>query len=466
MGFPLSTSPCWTPGWVGSTPDEILLIYMASSKQSKRLCPDSDSDTDTSISNFPRFIILESLEDKQLATVNPFVVHKVISSSVNPISVKKLKNGTLLVEVDKKTYAENLLNMKFFSGIKIKTYAHSSLNSSKGVVRSSELSLCTIDEIKSHLKSQFVTDVKRITFTRNDQTITTNTYILTFAKSQIPKELKVGYNIIKVNPYIPNPLRCYNCQMFGHHEQKCTKSAVCKRCGESGSDHVELSCNKPPKCANCKGDHTADSRDCMTWKKEKEINTIKYTNNIPFQEARKIVQNSNKFPSKSYSEVTKQNSENKHSPSCHSCHAILEKLTSLSADNLPKFISDLKSSLSPSVSSQASSMPTSIPSTSLPKQNHMQRVQTTSVESHVTDNPKSPVGPGNRSPNRGLRQSPTPRQRIQLEKTNSKNRFSVLEDEESMECGAPPSVPSSPTPEHRGKSPPHTPKPQRTKSHK
>ena len=116
---------------------------MASSKQSKRLCPDSDSDTDTSISNFPRFIILESLEDKQLATVNPFVVHKVISSSVNPISVKKLKNGTLLVKVDKKTYAENLLNMKFFSGIKIKTYAHSSLNSSKGVVRSSELSLCT-----------------------------------------------------------------------------------------------------------------------------------------------------------------------------------------------------------------------------------------------------------------------------------------------------------------------------------
>ena len=53
---------------------------------------------------------------------------------------------------------------------------------------------------------------------------------------------------------------------------------------------------------------------------------------------------------------------------------------------------------------------------------------------------------------------------IQLEKTNSKNRFSVLEDEESMEFGAPPSGPSSPTPEHRGKSPPHTLKPQRTKS--
>ena len=70
-----------------------------------------------------------------------------------------------------------------------------------------------------------------------------------------------------------------------------------------------------------------------------------------------------------------------------------------------------------------------------------------------------------RSPIRGLRQSPTPRQRIQLEKTNSKNRFSVLEAEESMECGAPPSAPSSPTSQHPGKNPSQTPKPQRTKSH-
>ena len=37
------------------------------------------------------------------------------------------------------------------------------------------LSLCTLDEIKSHLKIQAVNDVKRITFTRNDETISTDT---------------------------------------------------------------------------------------------------------------------------------------------------------------------------------------------------------------------------------------------------------------------------------------------------
>ena len=440
---------------------------MASSKQSKRLCPDSDSDTDISTSTFPRFVILESLEEKQLSKINPFVLHKVISGIVKPVSVKKLKNGTLLIEVDKKTYAENLLNMKFFSNIKIKSYAHASLNSSKGVVRSSELSLCTLDEIKSHLQTQLVTDVKKITFTRNDQTISTDTYILTFGKPQIPKELKVGYNLIKVNPYIPNPLRCYNCQMFGHHEQKCTKSAVCKKCGESGSDHVELSCNKPPKCANCNGNHPADSRDCIAWKREKEINTVKYTNNISFPEARKIVQNSNKFPSKSYSEVTKQNTEIKHHHSCISCHTILEKLSSLTPDTLPKFIADLKTSLSDSKTTSQSKPSTSIPPTPVQtQQTPVQRVMTTQVAPLVTDNARSPDRRDNRSPNRGLRQSPTPRQRIQLEKTNSKNRYSVLEDEETMECGDLPSTPTSPTPKSVGQKPQQAPKPQRTKPHK
>ena len=185
---------------------------MASSKISKRLCPDSDSDSDTPISSFPRFIVLESLEDKQLTKINPFVVHKIISGIVSPISVKNLNNGNLLVEVDKRTYADNLLNMKLFTNIKIKSYAHASLNSSKGVVRSSELSLCTLDKIKSHLKTQSVTDVKRITLKRNDKIISTDTYILTFGRPQIPKELKVGYTNVRVNPYIPNPLRCYNCQ--------------------------------------------------------------------------------------------------------------------------------------------------------------------------------------------------------------------------------------------------------------
>ena len=459
MGFPLSTSPCMAPGWVGSAPDEYHKYLMASLKSSKRPHTDTDSDGENTNSTFPHFIVLESLQEKQLSKLNPFVIHKVISGIVTLISVKKLQNGTLLVEVSKRTYAYNLLKMNLFANLKIKSYPHSSLNTSKGVVRSSELSLCTLDEIKTYLKDQNVSDVKRITINRNQETVNTNTYIFTFNTPHVPKELKVGYNLIKVNPYIPNPLRCYNCQKFGHHESKCLKPTVCKKCGESGSDHIELSCNNPIKCPNCQGNHTADSKDCIVWKQEQEINKIKFTNNIPFPEARKIVQNSNLFPSKSYSDAAKSNTNHGHA--CKSCHVLLEKLTNLTPDNLPQFINDLKSSLSESqaIKTSASIAPT--------KPSALSKEPVTKVTPPlVNESPKSPVRQASKSPNRVLRQSPTPRQRIQLEKTNSKNRFSVLEDEESMECGAPPSAPSSPTPEHRGKSPSQTPKPQRKKTNK
>ena len=135
---------------------------------------------------------------------------------------------------------------------------------------------------------------------------------------------------------------------------KCLKSPVCKKCGESGSDHIELCCNNPIKCANCQGNHPADSRDCLLWKKEKEINTIKYTNNISFPEARKLIQSRNQFPTRSYAHVTTPNPEPKHDHSCGSCHMILEKLIHLTPENLPKFVNELKTSLSKSHQPQPS----------------------------------------------------------------------------------------------------------------
>ena len=211
-----------------------------------------------------------------MSKLSPFVIEKTLSRLFTPVSVKKLGNSTLLVEVNKKPYADILLKIKSFGGLKIKPFVHLSLNTSKGVVRSSELCLCTLDELKSHLANQGVTDIKQISIKRNEETINTNTYILTSNRSSLPKELKVAYNLIKVSPYIPNSLRCYNCQKFGHHETKCLKSPVCKKCGESGSDHIELSCDNPIKCANCQDNHHADFRDCLVWKKKRNRNNKIY----------------------------------------------------------------------------------------------------------------------------------------------------------------------------------------------
>ena len=97
--------------------------------------------------------------------------------------------------------------MKTFHNLKIKTYPHKTLNSSKGVIRNNELSQCSREEIEAEVKNQGVTDIKRITIKKENQTIQSNTYILIFNSPTIPKEIKIDYIDEKIEQYIPNLFR-------------------------------------------------------------------------------------------------------------------------------------------------------------------------------------------------------------------------------------------------------------------
>ena len=96
--------------------------------------------------------------------------------------------------------------MKIFHNLKIKTYPHKTQNFSKRVMRNKELSQCSKEEILAELKNQGVTDIKRITIKKENKTIQTNTYILTFNSPTIPKEIKICYINEKIEQYIPNLL--------------------------------------------------------------------------------------------------------------------------------------------------------------------------------------------------------------------------------------------------------------------
>ena len=60
----------------------------------------------------------------------------------------------MFVEVEKRKPADFLLKMTNFHNISLKTFPHKSLSVSKGVLRSEELSLCTVEERKRELKKQ------------------------------------------------------------------------------------------------------------------------------------------------------------------------------------------------------------------------------------------------------------------------------------------------------------------------
>lgn len=62
--------------------------------------------------------------------------------------------------------------------------------------------------------------VKRAPRKKGGKIIETNIYILTFNMKEIAEKIKIGSTTGKVDRYILNSLRFYNCQRFGHHEVK------------------------------------------------------------------------------------------------------------------------------------------------------------------------------------------------------------------------------------------------------
>ena len=149
-----------------------------------------------------------------------------------PKSIKKLRSGDLLVEYTYKKQIENLLRLKSFHNLKVQVSLHASLNTCKGVVRCPDLKGVSEEEILEKMREQGVIHVRRIKVRRDDALKDTNTFVVTFNTSVLPKQLKVAFLRVYVDPYRPNLLRCYACQVFGHHENKCLREEICANCGQ------------------------------------------------------------------------------------------------------------------------------------------------------------------------------------------------------------------------------------------
>ena len=129
---------------LGSTEPAKNIHHIWRFQKKKRL---SESDSENEAADIPRFIVIESLVEVCLAKFSPFLREKVISTRATLKTVKKTRKGNLLVEMDSRKQAENILKMKTFHTTKCKAYPHEKLNTLKRVIRSRELALATEDEI-------------------------------------------------------------------------------------------------------------------------------------------------------------------------------------------------------------------------------------------------------------------------------------------------------------------------------
>ena len=87
--------------------------------------------------NWPKFWIVESAsEDIPLQKLSPFAVQKGFQAIAGTLkSIKRLRNGSFLVECSKRAQAQNVLQTNRFIDRPVKVLIHKTLNSSQGVIR-------------------------------------------------------------------------------------------------------------------------------------------------------------------------------------------------------------------------------------------------------------------------------------------------------------------------------------------
>lgn len=64
----------------------------------------------------------------------------------------------------------------------------------------------------------------------------TNKAVITFDSPTPPKVIKYYMDIVKVSPYQPRRMACYNCHHIGHLSRYCPSQTVCRSCGKTHPD--------------------------------------------------------------------------------------------------------------------------------------------------------------------------------------------------------------------------------------
>lgn len=179
-----------------------------------------------------RFLVLRAAEGKELPR-NPWILSDTIKRAIGKVVHGKTLDATsFLLETRFEISFENLQKIdKLINGDEITISPHPTLNSVKFVFSCNSIGMMTLEELKSNLASEKITDIYRFTKKVNGQTIQTNSYVVTMMATDIPEYICIGLERIKTRVYYPRPMRCNKCLQFGHTSKNCKGEEICATCG-------------------------------------------------------------------------------------------------------------------------------------------------------------------------------------------------------------------------------------------
>ncbi|XP_065355476.1 uncharacterized protein LOC135949950 [Calliphora vicina] len=178
--------------------------------------------------HIPRYLVAsalpasETIQAKTLASYNVFQIEKGLNHiSKDYLEVNEMRSGDLMIKTPNLKVAQKFLNAKLIDLVPVQITLHKTLNSTQGRIFSRKIIDLSEEELIQALALQKVTDVRKITKLEGNERVPTGAAIITFDLIRRPETIKLGWERVRVDEHVPNPMRCVNCQQLGHTKNRC-----------------------------------------------------------------------------------------------------------------------------------------------------------------------------------------------------------------------------------------------------
>ncbi len=176
------------------------------------------------------------------------------------LPMRFLHSGQVLLSPPTQDLHDIIVNLRELKGRPIHLQTAQN-NTTKGVL----LRYPLLMPLSPILKNSLVLAAERFTTRDGEET----RQVMITVRGTLPGSLDLGnWGTYYTRPYSKEPLRCFNCQKFGHHRANCTLAAKCgicagrhdtKKCIQTHKEGGETTA----KCPNCDLPHHAWNRKCL-----------------------------------------------------------------------------------------------------------------------------------------------------------------------------------------------------------
>lgn len=247
-------------------------------------------------------IVSAKSSESSLSTLGPrkicLELQRIFGKDINLLAIQG--RSKWLVKCDSPKEEKIWKKLKLFLGVEI-TVSESQKSLKAGVISDKSLIGDSDEDILDELRSQGAVKLKNFLSKEKKRG---PTFLVYFNTEQLPAQVKIGYLRFKVREYEQDPLRCFQCNRFGHSARNCKEEVKsCLNCAEKHLITPGVRCQKPSKCSNCGSkNHNALSRTCPAYIREKDIVTYATQEKQPVGVIKQQIKEGLKIPS-SYAQV-------------------------------------------------------------------------------------------------------------------------------------------------------------------